>query len=171
VTVSLDRYPLGAVPALKGPLVYWLFDDNAAPAYVGATRGRLSARLAHHRAQRSWWDEIRAVAVRPVPLHLLAEAEAEAIQVDQPRYNRAPGRYRRYPDPIVPDREWVARQEVAAKGRGAPARDAAFLLSIDPDGVLDERERGKRLGWDRRARMAALNLRRWQTRQARKGAA
>jgi hypothetical protein len=49
--------------------------------------------------------------------------------------------------------------------------DERFLAEVDPEGKLTSEDRAAMLLSERKRRMAALTLRRWQTRQARKGAA
>lgn len=69
--------------------LYRLFDAEDHLLYVGASMSA-PARLEAHRRDKSWWPEVaRATFEHYETRHLATVAEADAIESEHPRYNKA----------------------------------------------------------------------------------
>lgn len=68
--------------------VYRLLAEDGAPLYVGASCNP-DSRLADHRTDKPWWQEVASVSVEWHPDRLSAlRHEAQTIANESPRYNR-----------------------------------------------------------------------------------
>ncbi len=69
-------------------VLYRLFDEGDRLLYVGITLSPAD-RFAAHRADKTWWNDVATIRLQHLPdRESLEEAEREAIQVEDPRYNR-----------------------------------------------------------------------------------
>lgn len=105
--------------------------------YVGITFSMLQ-RLWEHRGSQPWWPEVATIKIEHFDDRAAAlEAEAEAIQIERPRYN-VMLQARTEASTLLPgvDSEAVRRLKlaVAARRRAETAETAAVIAAIQ-DGV------------------------------------
>lgn len=93
--------------------LYRLFDAEGKLLYVGASVNA-PGRLETHRRDKSWWPEVaRATFEHFETRHLAIVEEARAIDTEEPKYNKAPGRMCANPDDLAARR--LTREQVTRR--------------------------------------------------------
>lgn len=135
-------------PIADGPTaLYWLYDNNKEPIYVGISH-RLQQRWSEHARDKAWWPEVKSREVTWFSTRFEAMgAEQDAILRTCPRYNEQLGarslplprfllKQRPYPDLVYA--YWQAENEtLAAYQAMAKAVIRALDRGADAEAVAD----------------------------------
>ena len=84
----------GALPVQVGRgdmsmhTLYRFYDASDTLLYIGIT-GNMPARMAQHRADKSWWPEVSVIRLEQFQSRAeLQSAERESIRIERPKYNK-----------------------------------------------------------------------------------
>ncbi len=148
-----------------GYIVYRAFDHTDRLLYVGMTKN-LAGRMGGHSRDSQWWPQVFRITWEEWPGYLSAcAAEMTAIWNEQPLHNVKGAR------PLTEEEQDKLRGDllrsaaaVPRAGRGTYKRDDRFEKQVDPEGVLDPKERARRAEHARKAHSLGLALKSAQAR-------